>query len=240
MTVTISSIRKEVEGRGITRLCHFTPSRNLGYIAEDPTGILASQNLREDEKAVFNPTDSERLDGHPNHVCCSIQYPNAWYFRTARSKERLFRDWVVLMIRAHYLWRTGTKFCPRNAAALHGRLIREGPEAFRGLFAATVEGAGASTFTRGQNHPDFLPTDQQAEVLIPDQIERQDVVGIAVRDDAQAKREVAALKFLGQEPPPIVIVPQFYDPNALSGLLRAGRVPDEREYATGATGNAGN
>ena len=77
-------------------------------------------------------------------------------------------------------------------------------------------------------------------MLIPDQIERQDVVGIAVRDDAQAKREVAALKLLGQEPPPIVIVPQFYDPDALSGLLRAGRVPDEREYATGATGNAGN
>ena len=121
MTVTISPIRKEAERRGITRLCHFTPSRNLGHIVEDPTGILASQYLQEDEKAVFNPTDSERLDGLPKHVCCSIQYPNAWYFRTARSQERLFRDWVVVFIRAHYLWRTGTKFCPRNAAASHGR-----------------------------------------------------------------------------------------------------------------------
>ena len=240
MTGTIAFIRNEAERRGITRLCHFTPSRNLGHIVEDPTGILASQYLREDEKSVFNPTDSERLDGHPNHVCCSIQYPNAWYFRTARHQERLFLDWVVLLIDARYLWRPGTKFCPRNAAAEHGRLIREGAKAFEALFAATVEGAGGRTYTRGPSHPTFLPTDQQAEVLIPDQIERQDVVGIAVRDDAQAKREVAALKLLGQEPPPIVIVPQFYDPDALSGLLRAGRVTDEREYATGATGNAGN
>ncbi len=234
MTETIASIRHEAKRRGITRLCHFTPSRNLGHIAEDPRGILASQYLREDEKAVFNPTDSERLDGHSNHVCCSIQYPNAWYFRIARIQERLFRDWVVVLIDAHYLWRTGTMFCPRNAAALRGRLIGEGPEAFQALFAPTVEGSASLPFTRAPNHPDFLPTDEQAEVLIPDQIETQDVVGIAVRDDSQAKREVAALKLLRREPPPILVIPQFfYDPNALSGLLRAGRVPREREHPIG-------
>lgn len=233
MIWTTASIRNEAERRGITRLCHFTPSRNLGHIAENPRGILASQYLRRDEKAVFNPTDSERLDGHPNHVCCSIQYPNAWYFRTARQEEPLFRDWVVVFIRAHYLWRTGTKFCPRNAAAWHGRLIGEGPKAFHQLFAATVEGSGSRTFTRSSNHPEFLPTDEQAEVLILDQIEREDVMGIAVRDDPQARREVAALKLLGRRPPPILVVPQFYDPKALSGLLRAGRVPREREHPIG-------
>ena len=230
MTGTIASIQANAMRRGITRLCHFTPSRNLGHIAVDPRGILASRHLGEDEKSVFNPTDSERLDGYPNHVCCSIQYPNAWYFRTARRQERLFRDWVVLLINAQYLWRPGTKFCPRNAAAMRGGLINEGVEAFESLFAKTVKGAGGRTFTRGSSHPDFLPTDQQAEVMVPDQIQRQDVIGIAVHDEGQAKREVAALKLLGQEPLPIVIVPEFFNPNVLSQLLCAGKTPSELRY----------
>ena len=218
--------------REITRLCHFTPSRNLGHIAEDPRGILASRHLEEDEKAVFNPTDSERLDGFPGHICCSIQYPNAWYFRIARSQERLFKDWVVLLIAPHYLWNTGTKFCPRNAAAEHGRLVGDGADAFEGLFAETVE--GRRTFRRGPRHLTSLPTDEQAEVLIPDRVERRDVIGIAVRDEAQAKRELVRLELLGRRSPSLVIAPDFFEPERLSGLLRAGRIPVEREHPTGA------
>ena len=235
MTGTISSIQRMVARRGITRLCHFTPSRNLAHIAEDPSGILAAKHLEEDEKAVFNPTDLQRLDGFPDHVCCSIQYPNAWYFRRARRQERLFRDWVVLLIDAQYLWRDGTKFCPRNAAAEYGSLISEGAEAFETLFAETVEGAQGQTFTRYPHQPAFMPTDEQAEVLVPDQIQRRDVLGIAVRDEGQAKREVARLSLIGRSPPPIVIVPQYYDPSMLSGLLRSGRLPVEHEHQMGAT-----
>ena len=230
MTGTVTSIQASAMRRGITRLCHFTPSRNLGHISVDPRGILASQYLGEHEKSVLNPTDLKRLDGYLDHVCCSIQYPNAWYFRTARGQERLFRDWVVLLIDAEHLWRPGTKFCPRNAAAMHGRLVNEGVKAFESLFAETVEGTGGHTFTRGSRYPDFLPTDQQAEVLVPDQIQRRYVIGIAVRDESQAKREVAALKLLGQEPLPIVIVPEFFDPKALSRLLRDGRIPSELRH----------
>lgn len=235
MTGTIASIRNEVQRRGITRLCHFTPSRNLAQITEDPRGILASEYLQADEQAVFNPTDLTRLDGYKDHVCCSIQYPNAWYFKKARKEEKLFLDWVVILIRAHYLWRTGTKFCPRNAAAEYGRLIREGTDAFEALFADTVEGAGEHTFTRNQRHPAFLTTDEQAEVLIPDQVQRQDVMGIAVRDVEQAKREVTRLRLIGQSPPRIVIVPQFYEPHVLSNQLRAGQLPVEHEHHIGAT-----
>ena len=231
MTETIASIQANAMRRGITRLCHFTPSRNLGHIAEDRAGILASKHLWEDEKAVFNPTDLKRLDGYPDYVCCSIQYPNAWYFRKARSREPLFRDWVILLIKPHYLWYAGAKFCPCNAAAEYGRLVDEGAEAFEALFADTVE--GTHTYRRDRRHPTFLPTDEQAEVLIPDHIRRGDVIGIAVRDDAQAKREVARLKLLGQSLSPILIVPEFFDPNKLSQLLRAGRVPAEREHQQG-------
>ena len=218
--------------RGITRLCHFTPSRNLAHIANDRRGILSSRHLTEDERSVLNPTDARRLDGFPGHVCCSVQYPNAWYFRTARGQQRLFRDWVVLLVRPHYLWRPGTKFCPRNAAAQHGRLVEEGSEAFEGLFADTVEGARA-IYRRQPNHPYFLPTDEQAEVLVPDRIHRKDIAGIGVQDDAQAAREASRLRIMGKKHPPFVIVPEFFSPEALSRQLRAGTIPAEREHRGG-------
>ena len=221
--------------RGITRLCHFTPSRNLAHIANDHRGILSSRHLQEDERSILNPTDTRRLDGLPDHVCCSIQYPNAWYFRTARSKERLFLEWVVLLVRPHYLWHPGTKFCPRNAAAQHGRLVEEGVEAFDALFADSVEGTGR-VYQRGPNHPDFLPTDEQAEVLVPDGIEREDVVGIGVLDDAQAAREASRLRIMGRSHPPFVVVPEFFNPDALSRQLRAGRIPAERKHQGGIAG----
>ena len=225
MAETITLIQAEVEERGITRLCHFTPSRNLSHIAADKKGILASCHLRESEKAVFNPTDIDRLDGYPDHVCCSIQYPNAWYFKVARKREQLFLDWVVLFIRPDYLWWEGTRFCPRNAAAEYGGLVREGFVAFKGLFAESV---GKSS--RGSRHPDFLPTDEQAEVLIPDRIQRQDILAVAVRDEAQARRENSRLELLGRSLPSVVIAEEFYSPYKLSGLLRSGKMPRECLY----------
>ena len=229
MTRVTSPIRQSAALRGITRLCHFTPSRNLGHIANDPRGILASRHLQDDDARLFNPTDKERLDGYPDHVCCSIQYPNAWYFRNARGEERLFPDWVVILIRADYLWREDTKFCPRNAAAESGNLVGEGAEAFEARFAESVEGSKGNVFTRGPRHPSFFPTDEQAEVLIPDRVKRRDVVGIAVKDESQARNEVARLHMMRVAVPPIVIAPQFYDPHKLSSLLRNGQLPVERE-----------
>ena len=227
----MTNIQARAIQRGITRLCHFTPSRNLAHIMSDAGGVLASRHLEDDESAIFNPTDKDRLDGYPDHVCCSIQYPNAWYFRKARASDTLFLDWVVLLIRAHYLWQPGAKFCPRNAAAGYGRLVRCGLAGFDALFADSVE--GRETYSRGPKHPDWLPTDEQAEVLIPDQVGFGDVYGFVVRDDDQAAREASRLNLMGVAVPPIVIVPEFFEPQVLSRRLRMGRIPAEREYQRG-------
>ena len=231
MTKTIDTIRAQVKRRGITRLCHFTPSRNLAHIATDSKGILASIHLEWNEKAVFNPTDIERLDGYPDHVCCSVQYPNAWYFKRARGQDSLFLDWVVLLINPRYLWRTGTKFCHRNAASEYGKLVKEGTQGFTALFAETVQ--GSRIFRRGSRYPAFLSTDEQAEVLVPDLIQQEDVIGIAVQDDDQAKREELRLKLLGWDYPPIVIVSEFFNPYELSQCLRNGKIPNERKHQHG-------
>ena len=227
----MSGIQARATQRCITRLCHFTPSRNLAHIASDSRGILSSQYLQKDESTILNPTDKTRLDGYPDHVCCSIQYPNGWYFRKARVREKLFPDWVVLLVDARYLWQCGTKFCPQNAAAEHGRLVRDGIAGFDALFDDVVE--GFRTYRRGPRHPDFLPTDEQAEVLIPDRIGRSDVSGVVVRDGTQAARETSRLELAGLTVPRIVVAPEFFDPAGLSRKLRSGRVPSELEYERG-------
>ena len=223
----IRAIQVRAQQWGITRLCHFTQSRNLGHIATNLTGVLSAARLQTDEPYVFNPTDRERFDGFVDHISCSIQYPNAWYFSSARVRERLFRDWVVLLIAPHYLWARGTKFCPRNAAASGGKEVAEGLEAFEALYASTVQGTRGKTFRRSATHPLWLPTDEQAEVLIPDQVEHDDLLGVVVADEAQGRLEEGRLAHLGVEAPPIYISPGLFDPRALSAKLRNGRVPEE-------------
>src|SRR5208282_2847743 len=110
----MDTIKEEINRKGITRLCHFTPSRNLSHIANNKKGILATKKLKEDEREVFNPTDIKRYDNHEDFICCSIQYPNVWYFDKAKDKETLFKDWVILFISTKYLLLPDTKFCHRN------------------------------------------------------------------------------------------------------------------------------
>ncbi len=221
-------IRESVTRRGITRLCHFSPSRNLAHILSGRGGIISASSLRDDDLAVYNPTDKARLDGRSDHVCCSIQYPNAWYFSKARLKEMLFDDWVVLMIDAKYLWQHGTKFSPGNAATKGGALIAEGVAGFVRLFAENVD-----RFYRGPRHPPFVPTDEQAEVLISGHIAIKDIIGVGVKDRGQADREVVRLRLQGLEIPRLRIVSEFFNASVLSGMLRSGSIPEEHEYDPG-------
>jgi hypothetical protein len=231
----MSEIRSEAETRGITRLCHFTPSRNLVHIASGGVGLMATQTLNSDERNAFTPTDLARLDGFPEHICCSIEYPNTWYLDKARVKDAVFRDWVVILINPRLLWRSGTLFCPRNAAAGHGSHVAGGADGFRRLFAAEVVGAGGRTFARSHARLASCPTDEQAEVLIPGTIGFPDIIGVVVRDEAQARNEVSRLRLLKlpQDLFKILIVPEFFDKNALSGYLRSGRRPTEKDWKAG-------
>jgi hypothetical protein len=228
----IPEIREDVLRRGITRLCHFTPARNIAHILTGKTGVLASKHLSSNEREVFNPTDVQRLDGFPDHVSCSIEYPNGWYFRKARAKEHLFEDWAVILFTRDWLWKRGTKFSQRNAAAGRGRGVSAGIEAFAELFAPKVVGAYGNLYVRGARHPDWLPTDEQAEVLVEDAIALADITGIAVASLSQARREASRMRLLRQSHPPLIVAPVLFDASRLSTLIRQGKRPEEVEYVS--------
>ncbi|PSB05936.1 DUF4433 domain-containing protein [filamentous cyanobacterium Phorm 46] len=225
----IETIKQEVESRGITRLCHFTPSRNLVHILTGTTGILATKKLQTDERSVFTPTDLQRLDRHENYICCSIEYPNAWYFDKAKSKDELFKDWVILFINPKYLWLPGTRFCSRNAASASGNLVAEGKEAFLSMFDQSVPGAYNKTFTRSNTHLACCPTDNQAEVLIPDTISIGDILSIGVKTKTQAKNEAVRLSLLNvpEDRFNFVIAPTLFEKYNLKECISSGKRPQE-------------
>jgi len=230
-----AAIKAEAQQRGITRLCHFTPSRNLIHIASGVTGILATKKLEEEERKLYTPTDLLRLDGHPGYISCSVEFPNAWYFDKARGKDILFKDWVVLLMNAKHLWAVGTRFCARNAAGASGAEIAEGEAAFRGMFADSVRGAYGNTYTRSSSHLPCCPTDEQAEVLIPDQVPLDDVLAVVVSSESQAKSELARFRAVGVPADRfrLVVAPTLFDKRALSTCIRSGKRPTESVWSPG-------
>lgn len=219
--------------RGITRLCHFTPARNLAHIAAGRVGVLSTASLEADERAAYNQTDLQRFDGKKTHICCSIQFPNAWYFEKARGDERLFNDWVVLLISPHYLAEQETLFCPRNAAAELGRHIVSGPAGFASMFAPAVLGARDQVRKRGPQHRSNCPTDEQAEILIHDRVLLKDVIGVAVKSVEQAATERARMRANGVDPDQFrfVIAPQMFNKYLLSQVIRQSALADEIAYS---------
>lgn len=223
-----AQVKAAVDSRGITRLCHFTPSRNLLHILSGKNGILPTAKLSAEERAVFTPTDLARLDGFPSHICCSVEYPNAWFFNQARTKEELFKDWVVVLVAPHYLWADGTKFCQRNAASGYGRFVMTGITGFESMYSRSVLGAGGKTRMRMPRQLSCCPTDDQAEVLVPASIGLKDIQGVVVISEEQARREDTRLKYVGVEThPKWIICPDYFDPYKLSVRIRTGVRPRE-------------
>lgn len=229
MSESIKTIAIE---REITRLCHFTPSRNLSHIIAGKKGVLATVNLEEAERNLFNPTDLSRLDGHKTHICCTIEYPNPFYFAVARNNEILFKDWVVLIIEPYFLWTEGTRFCQNNASRKSGTTIGEGENQFRALYSNQVS-ASVGKLTRQISHLPACPTDLQAEVLVEDQIPESAIMGIMCVDAAQVRRQISRLKVasLPYQDLNFIICPDAFDRNELTNKLRNGVRPQETKWS---------
>ena len=223
-------LEQECIKRGITRLCHFTQSRNLAHIFDSPYGLLSRRTLRR-HNLPNNPTDLNRYDGKDDHICCSVEYPNVYYFGRVQKSDRLFKDWVVLLIEPSYIWYPETCFCACNAAREHGRYIIQGIQGFRSLYEVTSPGIN---FTRSSSHLPAAPTDIQAEVLVKDPIPLQSITGIVVKTEQQAQLEIFRLNLQDiQIDKKIYVVPEFFDRGTLPRLIRRGERKVERLYKDG-------
>jgi hypothetical protein len=221
----------EIERLGVTQICHLTPYRNLVHIATGD-GLISSGALADSERKAFTQQDLERWDGHPDHICCSIEYPNAWYHRQKAGNDELFRTWVVMIINPRHLAEDDTLFCHRNASASGGAYLRRGVEGLRGMYASPVIGAGGRSYERSETHLAPCPTDNQAEALVRRFIPIDDVIAIALPSDDQAAFVYAGLTQIGGNPDRFTfkVVPEFFQPWPLANAISAGTPPEARVW----------
>jgi hypothetical protein len=230
------TLQSAIRALGITRLCHLTPFRNLLHLAPEGQGLLSLRQLAE-VGGDYDQQDLLRLDHHPDHISCSIEYPNGWYLKQRRLNatpiQRLFPDWVCLAINPDRLNAPGTRVCVRNAAAEGGRLIRDNSEdSLRALYTEEVIGAQGRRRSRTASRIAACPTDDQAEVLLQRSVPIDDIKAVIVASGSDARRFYSALNQIGAYPDVFdwVVAPTLLTTNELSSAIAAGVRPVETPW----------
>lgn len=188
MTVDTSAA---LSALAVTRIVHFTPVMNLLPIFRD--GLLrSSKDLAENAPTQFSPTDRARYDAHPDYLCCSFEYPNAYYqdFASKKAEFANYPAWVCLILDIALVLRPGTLFSACNAAKSYGAHLKEGGQALLDCWASPTAPANVH---RKPRHNPAVPTDLQTEVLIPGPIPLSAVSAIVTPSPEQAREQFGFL-----------------------------------------------
>jgi hypothetical protein len=197
-------LRKEVNRRRIEYLIHFTPTINLLSIFEQ--GKLLSRALLEqfdiDQTDIFDYiefTDDIRFDDK-SFINLSIEHPNSFLFNRFQQKTSNVThiNWCVLKINKKYIYYHNTLFSVTNAANSHNKRnigITGGVNKFRQMFAETVQivtSYNSRTISRNGLKSKY-PTDEQAEVLVKNEILISDILQVCFKDEKDLAAGKAAL-----------------------------------------------
>lgn len=196
--------QKEIEERGIEHLIHFTPTINLLSIFEQ--GKLLSRALLEqfdiDQTDIFDYiefTDDIRFDDK-SFINLSIQHPNSFLFNRFRQKTANEHHiyWCVLKIDKKYIYQADTLFSVTNAANSHNKRnvgVTGDIAKFRMLFANSLQvvtSYNSRTVSRNNLNAKY-PTDEQAEVLVKNEIAISDILQVCFKDEKDLATGKAAL-----------------------------------------------
>ena len=216
-----------------TRLVHFTPARNLSHILRDGQ-LRSSKDLADNAADQFSPTDHARFDAHHNHLCCSFEYPNAYYRQLAGEKSEYvnYPNWVHFTLDRDLVGRPDTLFSGCNAAKGHGYYLKPGTRALLDCWANPSIPEG--WIRRGTHHPG-VPTDLQAEVLIPGPVSLSAVTGIIVASEAVARELYGMLRRVHLDPDQLEwrVAPVIYNKDSLRSHIHLGRTPTETVWTPG-------
>lgn len=214
----------------VTRLVHFTPAMNLYSILRD-SEIRPSKDLEADAETRFTATDEGRYDGHPEHVCCTFEYPNAYYQAQARAKPDLanYPQWVALTLDVDLALREGVLFYPCNAAKGSGRYGGTGAQHLLDMWADPSIPAG---YSRKARHHPAVPTDVQAEVQIPGAIPLSAVTAIVAQTAEHCQDLFGTLAAASLFPQRFEwrYAPLFFDRFALTNAIHTGAIVPEHPW----------
>lgn len=226
------TVAEKIAEIGLSRVVHFTPAKNLHHIVADGQ-VRPTTDLVELAPEYFAPTDTIRLDDHPNLTCVSFTYPNPFYFETARGKQafKRFPDWVCLLINAEVLTRDGTLFSPCNAAKRRGAFLMPEMDGLARCFASPT----VLNYERMQSHHRLCATDLQAEALVPGPIPLSDVTAIVIPTVAAARNGYARLNAADLKPDRFnwVVAPKMFVKSSLANAIQRGLVIEETAWVPG-------
>lgn len=146
--------------RGINELLHFAKASQMPFILR--YGLLTNAILA---NAGGKVEDRSRIDQNSDHVCLSVDFPNYKLFYKRRAEAGMRETWCILSIEKSLIWERSCIFFPTNAAKNNGREGRRGLSGIEAMYTPTYDGIKRSELIR-----ESIPTDPQAEVLVPDSI----------------------------------------------------------------------
>lgn len=194
----------EIRQRGIEHLIHFTPTINLLSIYEQ--GKLLSRALLEqfdiEQTDIFDYvefTDEVRYDDK-SFINLSIQHPNTFLFRrfVEKTSKNMYMKWCVIKIDPKFIYHKETKFSITNAANSYNKRnvgITGDLAKFKLMFndnIRVVTSYNSRTLTRNSLGSKF-PTDEQAEVLVKDEIPTSGFMEICFNSEADLAETKAAM-----------------------------------------------
>lgn len=183
------AIQTYVKAIEVPYLLHFTRAINLPSIMA--YGLYPISRAHE---IGANPqiNDQYRWDGRRNSTSVSIAFPNSqmlWKYK----KENEGVDWAILVMPPSILWTKDCAFCRHNAA--DGRISNQPlpslmtSQALIGMFDV-IDGVPSR---EEQKLKPFDPTDVQAEVLVFNVIEPQELIGVIFETAAARDTYIAYL-----------------------------------------------
>jgi hypothetical protein len=211
---------KEISGREIEHLVHFTPTINLLSIFEQEK-ILSRALLEQfdiEQTDIFDYiefTDNIRFDDK-SYINLSIQHPNSFLFNRFREKTQndLHITWCVLKIDKKYIYENDTLFSITNAANSHNKRkigVTGDLQKFRTMFTDPVQvvtSYGTRIIARN-NLKNKYPTDEQAEVLVKHEIPIHDILNICFKDERALASGKAALN--GYNTSKFIVDPKVFE-----------------------------
>ena len=194
------SIASFLKNRGVTRLVHFTPSRNLLPIISSGE-LRPASDLNEEVATVHAHTDPNRFDGHLDKISFSLEYPNPYYFRIARTKTNAlnYPEWSIVLMEPSIATKLGTVFSPANAALASGKNLEGGIRGITTCYSSPESSSGRVIY-RGPYHLPASPTNLQAEVLVPGPVPLSDVQCIVLPSPVAVAQEFVRLRRFGVDP----------------------------------------
>ncbi len=223
------AIRVFARERGISRLVHFTPLNNLLGIM-NLRGILARRKIEEYARVMnddflldyISYNDSHRFDKRVDCINLSIEHINHLLFRRFREKFLECDNWCVIEIDPICLEKDGVIFTTGNAASSYVRThgTQSGLSGLQALYADSVVSGAVYNLhmeTRSASLSPAYPTNQQAEVLFPEEIPIPLIKALVFENDQKRTLAHAALvtdNNSGIEMPPCIVRASDFAPRA--------------------------